>query len=421
MRIVILNPAPIGESLTHWGDYHFGNDLAKALELRGHKVVQYYWPAWPEEAELECDFLLLLRGKNPYRPPKGIRSGIWILSHPSSVDVDELRAFDRIFVASETHWALLKEVARKPVSVLRQCTSSRFLFPKRSLEEEVETRDGIIFVANSRGRRRDMLLWAEKENVPVRLYGRMWDKVGFGEWVHHEYVDNNELPALYRSARLSLNDHWSDMRNFGVINNRVFDCLAAGLPVLTDDFPEARKVLGSAVLYANSSSQFASAVDRYKKDYQGLLEAVSKIRDKINASFTFDARAEQLEAELAAGISDMKSLPVNESMHLLETAFRGASVFQLQREAEVEESVKAQVRRNKRKVVMLRKNLFEARERINILEARVLAVDEALKRVEKNYAGVVNSFSWRMTAPFRHLMRLIRIAVRPGSEKEKGK
>lgn len=39
----------------------------------------------------------------------------------------------------------------------------------------------------------------------------------------------------YRSAVWALNDHWSDMRDRGFVSNRVFDVLASGGRLLTDE------------------------------------------------------------------------------------------------------------------------------------------------------------------------------------------
>ena len=54
-------------------------------------------------------------------------------------------------------------------------------------------------------------------------------------------VENYELPNIYRSAKVTLNDHWDDMLQKQFINNRIFDALACGLPVISDECDELKK------------------------------------------------------------------------------------------------------------------------------------------------------------------------------------
>jgi hypothetical protein len=50
-----------------------------------------------------------------------------------------------------------------------------------------------------------------------------------------DYFPNEELGELYSRSRATLNDHWADMRAYGFVNNRIFDALACGLPVISFD------------------------------------------------------------------------------------------------------------------------------------------------------------------------------------------
>ena len=47
-------------------------------------------------------------------------------------------------------------------------------------------------------------------------------------------VSNSELGAAYKLGRVVLCDHWKDMKKFGFVSNRIYDCLSIGRPILTD-------------------------------------------------------------------------------------------------------------------------------------------------------------------------------------------
>ena len=53
-------------------------------------------------------------------------------------------------------------------------------------------------------------------------------------------MPNDELRRVYSSAGIVLNDHWDDMRAHGFVSNRIYDALACGAVVVSDDVPGLR-------------------------------------------------------------------------------------------------------------------------------------------------------------------------------------
>ncbi|MYL24819.1 glycosyltransferase family 1 protein [Halomonas alkaliantarctica] len=297
MKIVVKNPSPIGPQLTKWGDYHFGQSLQHALEALGATVIQHYWPEW-DKAEGE-DAILVLRGKRRYLPSGDVPAFLWVMSHPASISAEEVKAYTTVFAASDTHRALLQEQTATPVELMRQCTDSDLFYTSPlPIEDDIRQRRDIIFVANSRGVNRDMMRWAEQANVYPALIGRHWKQVGLQHRVKQEYVENDALPQLYRQSRMTLNDHWGDMHYYGVINNRIFDSLACGLPIMSDTFPELRRLCGDSLLHVASGADYQAAIREYTFQYPSLVEKTRRLWEKIGHSYTFQARAEQIIATL---------------------------------------------------------------------------------------------------------------------------
>lgn len=363
MILSILNSAPASNEQSYWGDSHFGLALFDAISARGVKVQHHYWPWESSECSFQGEVSLVLRGRHAFVPNKGGTAVLWLLSHPADVTREEIESYDLVYTSSETHWSLLRSVCRTRVELLRQCTDvRRFQFPSRPLDEDLAVRADIVYVASSHATRRDMALWAVESGEPFRLFGRYWDKVGYGHLVEREYVENEKLPALYQSARLSLNDHWADMKNFGFINNRVFDCLASGLPVLSDSFPELREVLGDGILYANSASEFREAIKRYKTRYPEVLEKAHRKWEEIGANFTFDARVDQILSDIHSPVIHSRPLPLSQQdIERLESTIRENAAQQMQRTRDIEASVRAHERELKRRVEKLEKELQQAR------------------------------------------------------------
>lgn len=288
MKIAIKNPAPVGPNLEKWGDYHFGLALAKSLEKLGATVVQHFWPNW--DADDGEDMVILLRGKRSYTPPPSKLSLVWIISHPGTIKYDEISKFDMVYVASETHYKAIRSLPGLTVDVARQCTDTSVFFA----DGQDRLRRDVSFVANSRGVRREVLSWAVGAGTPVHVVGRHWGNLGLGHLVKSQYIDNDALPDFYRRTRLTLNDHWSDMAHFGYINNRIFDCLACGTPILTDEFSELKTVCGDGILYASDMDSFGAAIEEYLLDYPSVLGRAQQLWQRIGANYSFDARAAQI-------------------------------------------------------------------------------------------------------------------------------
>jgi hypothetical protein len=293
LKLTIKNPAPDDDSQKNWGDFHFGKALQSSLEAKGVTVFQDFQPNWSlDHGE---DAVLVLHGLSKFQPSKAKFNILWIISHPAMVTSEELDAYDLVLTVSAFHSKLLREITQTPVEVARQSTDFGKIFPAGdSLSKEAAIREGIVYVANSRGQRREMAQWIEETNTRVRVFGRAWEKFGIGHLVEKEYIPNSDLPELYRSARLCLNDHWKDMRAFGFINNRVFDSLACGLPLLTDSFPEIRAVFGDALLYAQNAEDFKNKIAFCESNYEEVLGRVREKWSEIGLLYTFDARAKEI-------------------------------------------------------------------------------------------------------------------------------
>jgi glycosyltransferase involved in cell wall biosynthesis/SAM-dependent methyltransferase len=298
VKIVIKNPAPLGANQKKWGDYHFGRCLSKYLQRLGAEVETHYHDDWQRPSD--ADAVLVLRGKHRYQPAGSAIHLLWCMSNPSTITVGECQEYDAVYVASTTHAAQLAKRTSTPVAPLLQCTD---------LEEfegvEADVRDGTIFVGNSRGVRRPCIDWAVESGVELSIYGRGWKDFGLQQHVVADYIANEDLPALYRRARFTLNDHWQDMKQMGYVNNRIFDCLAAGLPIVSDDFPELRAICGDDILYYQDKPSLQTALRTIEADYAGVAARQRRLWQSIRQSFSFESRARTL-FDMAATLRETK-------------------------------------------------------------------------------------------------------------------
>ena len=295
MNFVIKNPAPTTENQQRWGDYHFGQSLSKYLTRMGHTVSTQYDIEWKPK---KCDVALVLRGKYEYpqiKDEKAVKV-MWNISHPDAVSDEEYKLYDMVLVASEKHADELNARLHIHAVPFLQCTDhEQFNYIEK--DDEKERRD-IIFVGNTRGVSRDCVNWAADYSSNLKIWGRGWEAENLHNLVVSRYIMNEELGQLYNYSRATLNDHWQDMIDCQFINNRIFDALACGLPVITDYHESLHRLFPTELLYYRDNSELLACFKKIMFNYPTILGNTNKARKIVLKEYTFEKRAKDLVSML---------------------------------------------------------------------------------------------------------------------------
>ena len=297
---VIKCPAPEDPAIRRrWGDNAYALTLKRYLERKNIYVIIDNKEDW--NCEVGADVVLVLRGKFFYRPDRRNEKCVyimWNISHPDLVTPEEYNLYDVVCVGSRYYAAQLKEKLNVPVVPLLQCTDTELFYPA---EEATDTCDReYIFIGNSRGIARSCVMWAIEDNLPMRMWGGGWDKIlaDHLDLIEAPYIENSEIPELYRTSKVTFNDHWQDMLDKRFVNNRIFDALACGLPVISDTCDELKEIFPEAVLHYETREEFEECIKKIENDYDSVKAKVAEQWDMIQKEYSFEARVNTL-VELA--------------------------------------------------------------------------------------------------------------------------
>lgn len=292
---IIKCPAPEGEAKIRWGDYSFAMSLKRELGKNGVYVLIDTREDWG--CETDADVVLALRGSYLYRPDRRNAKCLyimWNISHPDMVTTEEYKLYDIVCVGSYHYARELKEKIPVPVIPLLQCTDTELFFPPKEVPSSFERE--YIFIGNSRGVARNSVMWAIEEHLPLRIWGSGWNRIlkDHMDLIEAPHIENCKIPELYRTSKVALNDHWEDMREKQFINNRIFDVLACGLPVISDTCQELKELFPEAVLHYETKEEFDNCIKRIECDYDTVRSKVREQWPLIQKEYSFAARARQL-------------------------------------------------------------------------------------------------------------------------------
>ncbi|MFI5009030.1 MAG: glycosyltransferase [Solirubrobacterales bacterium] len=295
-----------------WGDLHFAESLARELRRRDHRALVQTLDEWEDEAGLTCDVVVHLKGLSRFHPKPGQFNVLWSISHPAELASEECDGYDLVAVASPLFAERLRERTRTPVVVLEQATDSWVMYPEargeRGGNEEVSGANGLahelVYVANSRGVLRPIAAELQGTKRDLAIWGSGWEGLIDTTRVVGEHVPNSELRHVYGSAGIVLNDHWEDMREHGYISNRIYDALACGALVLSDDVPGLTERFGEAVAIYRSAEELHESIERLLADPRELRRRGELGRATVLSEHTFAHRVDELLAIVAERVRE---------------------------------------------------------------------------------------------------------------------
>ena len=133
----------------------------------------------------------------------------------------------------------------------------------------------------------------------------MWEGLPDGIW-KGKNIANSDLGRYYASARVVLNDHHPSMLAGGFVNNRIFDVLACGVPVISDKIAGLPREIAEFVYLAETADELAACLDAALGEDETRRKRRVEIAEYVRAQHSFDRRAESIESKIRAILATRK-------------------------------------------------------------------------------------------------------------------
>ncbi len=288
MNIVIKICTPTRQEIG-WGDTCFAESLAKEFEKLGHHADVRFYTEWYDD-DHQFDTCLVITGLFQYTPRPYHRNLVWCISHPEKRTPDELSAYDHVFIASEPFTDTVRRDLRVPVDFLPQAYDPQLFHPiDRRIEHD------ILFIGNNyydnfRYRKIIQDILQTKFSRRFKVIGDGWKGVLPDDQILCEFAPYHDLPKIYGSARINLNDHHAMMLKYGFINNRTYDLAALGCFQISDAVEGLDKI---GVPCYHNAQELDQLLSLYLED-DALLERTAKITHHLCKDYTFEIRGKRM-------------------------------------------------------------------------------------------------------------------------------
>lgn len=275
-----------------WGDTAFVDSLRHSLEQQGKRVVTYRRGANERSINAIDHVNVVIRGLERISPFPGKINILWVISHSDDVSAEEMAGYDLVYAASEKWARKMTQRTGVEVRTLHQATDATRFNPRVVPDSKQR---GPLFVGSVHpGRSRRIVETALAASAPITVIGKGWTQRLSSDTFEKEYVDNRELAAFYRSATHVLADHWTDMAEQGFIQNRIFDAVACGVPVVSDRVEGLEEMFGGAVQCYDSAADLKRLLSPEGAAEFPSRAEIEEIAEMVLRLHSFDARARTL-------------------------------------------------------------------------------------------------------------------------------
>ncbi|WP_342071033.1 glycosyltransferase family protein [Yoonia algicola] len=288
--ISIKIAAPTRDKMTKWGDYHFARSLARAFCRLGHKATICPVEDWYAD-DRSGGIDLVLRGRANFRRQPGRLCLMWAIS--KNMRAVNYKNADHVFWASKKLFdAAENERGGGTSSLLPQAFDHHLMKLAQS-----RPRKGLAFVGRARaGFARSSVVHAAAANEALRIWGPGWKGSDYEQFVVADNVPNDDLPEIYQTAEIVLNDHTAIMKENGFLSNRVFDTLACGAIPLSEDVGWLPDDIADFVYVYHDQDSFEASLALARSEPLSKRRKRDGLAKKLATTHSFDARARQILA-----------------------------------------------------------------------------------------------------------------------------
>jgi GT2 family glycosyltransferase/spore maturation protein CgeB len=282
-----------------WGDWYTAHEIGEALAAIGWRVsyVERRGDAW---YDLPADLDYLLSLMDPFdlrRVPPQVTTIAWIRNWTERwLERPWFDRADLLLVSSARSREIIEEASgRKTIPFPLAANPARF----KPLPADEERAGDYVFTGNHWGKDRDIQAGLDpRPGERLAVYGKGWDEVPAIAPHWRGAAPYEDLPAIYSSAELVLDDTSGPTLPYGAVNSRVFDALAAGTLTITNCESGVHELFGPDFPVWSDAESLRAQIDSLLGDEERREALARRFRGEVLSRHTYAHRARRLAEAL---------------------------------------------------------------------------------------------------------------------------
>lgn len=308
-----------------WGDWYTAHELGSEFERLGWVVtyLERFEDRW-YDAPMSLDVVVvLLDAFDIHRLAPGVVTIAWCRNWIKRwIERPWFDDFDLVFAGSRLAQAEVEGTTSVSARVMPLATNPERFTPKDA-DQGVAVE--VAFVGN---------LWGEERAVAralpdlaarhrqVGVWGRGWTDHPSAAGYSRGEAPYAQVPLIYASADVVIDDTATPTKPWGLVNGRVFDALAAGTVVITDNVVGVRELFDEAFPVWTDGASLAGAVESLLADPDRRRAIVERYRNQVLERHTYAHRARELRDALVEWVSATRvSLLIGVPSHEVEQSW----------------------------------------------------------------------------------------------------
>ncbi|UTB33043.1 MAG: glycosyltransferase [Methanobacterium sp. ERen5] len=207
-------------------------------------------------------------------------------------------SYDLVLVPSKISQRFVKEHSGKDATLVPLATN-----PNRFNNNIPATEDyfcDYCFTGSYWNDYREIIDLLDPDKLPYKfnLYGKNWELIPKFKPYHRGFINYINIPKLYASTKIVIDDANSATKAYGSVNSRVYDALACGTLVLTNGKLGALEIFGEDLPVFETETQLNLLLNHYLEADDDRINLVEKLQKFVVENHTYFNRAEHLKKSL---------------------------------------------------------------------------------------------------------------------------
>jgi spore maturation protein CgeB len=278
-----------------WGDWYTAHELGDALEAAGYRIAyaERHKERWYDLDPNVVAVICLLDSYDVRRAPAGALTMAWVRNWADRWIERPWFGEHNVYIpSSSVIHELLAKAGAAVTEVIPLATNVARFYPRPL--NEVYANDYVATSNYWKATRPGIEEIIVRPGEKFSIYGKGWADVPRLSRYVRGHLPYDELPEIYSSSKIVIDETATPTLPYGAINSRVFDAAACGALVISNNkLGSAELFNGALPVYADAAEQ-RQLLDRFLADEESRHATAERLRETVLARHTYRHRAGQI-------------------------------------------------------------------------------------------------------------------------------